>query len=216
MNEASRTLCVALAVLCPPGLAWAGEPGGLGWQVTPYWRPVAGISSVASSSGVYTGVRLGATAGLSYWKDPLAGRTRALAAYTAGSSGFSGLDLRLGSFMGPQQKYWGAEAGADLFWDHYSAGSLELIPGSAGVDFPLNLHLGPSELYGLAGVSSALLFDPDRRVDWSSTDAFGFGHEFGWQLGVGAKLGRIRGHVAYTRRTVVGGTVSGWAVSASL
>ena len=185
------------------------------WEVEPYWRPVAGISSYSSGGSTWVGARMGATGGVYYWKSPLLGRTRAQGSWVT-SSGVSGLELRLGSFMGPHQKYWGAEAGVDVFWNRFSADGVDLIPGSAGIDLPLNVHLGPQEIYGLAGITPAILFAPERRVDWSNTEAFGFGHEFGWQLGVGARLGRIGAALTYSRRIVASGVYSGWGVSLSL
>ncbi len=219
-----RASLLALALL-PLSVAAAPEaeesaqdatPAKVPWQVEPYFRPVAGLSSFVGSSGTHTGVRLGATAGVHYWKAPLLGRSRALAAWTTGSSGLSGLDLRLGSFIGPHQTYWGAEAGLDLFWDRYSVDGNDMLPSSAGIDFPLNLHLGPERIYALAGVTPALLFAPERRVDWSATEAFGFGHEFGWQLGVGARLGRFGANLVYSRRVVVSGVHNGWGISLSI
>jgi hypothetical protein len=211
-------LALALAVGVAPVRAapeGSGAEASVPWQVEPYWRPVLGFSTFASSAGVSTGARLGATGGVHYWKAPLLGRTRVLGAYTTGSS-LSGLDLRLGSFMGPQWKLAGVEAGVDVFWDRYTAAGAEVMPASAGVDLPLAVQVGPESFYGMAGVTPAILFAPERRVDWSSTDAFGFGHEFGWQLGVGARLGRVGANLLYSRRIVASGVYSGWGVSLNL
>ncbi len=209
-------LSVAAAEPTQPERSGSTDVEKVSWQLEPYFRPVFGISSFVGSEGSYTGVRLGATAGVHYWKDPLLGRTRALVAWTTGSGGLSGLDLRLGSFMGPQKKYWGADAGLDLFWDRYGVDSADLLPASAGIDIPFNLHLGPEKLYGLGGITPAVLFNPDRRVDWSRTDVFGFGHEFAWQLGFGARLGRFGVHAVYSRRVVASGVRSGVGLSVSL
>lgn len=186
------------------------------WEVEPYWRPVAGLSSFTTSSGTWVGVRMGATAGVHYWKSPLLGRTRALGTWTTGSNDVSGLELRLGSFMGPHKEYWGVEGGVDVFWDRYSASGIDLLPGSAGVDLPLNLHVGPQHIYGLAGITPALLFAAERRVDWSQTDAFGFGHEFGLQAGLGARISGLGAAVVYSHRVVATGIYSGWSLSLSL
>ncbi len=212
-----RSLALPAAALAA-GLAcpWSAQAAEPGWQVEPYWRPVAGISAYATSSGTWVGARMGATGGVHYWKSPLLGRTRVLGTWTTGSGSMSGLEFRVGSFMGPHQKYWGAEAGVDLFWDRVTVGNSELLPGSAGVDLPLNLHIGPQEIYGVAGITPALLFNPDRRVDWSQTDAFGFGHEFAWNLGAGARIGKIGAALVYSHRVVVSGVHSGWSVSLSL
>ncbi len=196
-----------------PATATAQAPA---WQVEPYWRPVAGLSSFTTSGGTWLAVRMGATAGVHYWKAPLLGRTRALATWTTGSQSASGLEARLGTFMGPHKEYWGVEAGVDLFWDRFSAAGVDLLPASAGIDLPLNLHLGPQQIYGLVGITPALLFAQERRVDWSSTDAFGFGHEFGLQAGAGAHVGRLGAALVYSRRVVVNGVYSGWSLSLSL
>jgi hypothetical protein len=192
------------------------EPALPSWQLEPYWRPVAGYSVFSSGGSTYTGGRLGATAGVRAWRAPLLARARVLGAYTTGGGGVSGLDLRLGGFLGPHWEYFGAEGGVDLFWDHYQAAGVELLPASAGLDLPVNLHLGPDSFYGLAGVTPAILFAPERRVDWSSTEAFGFGHEFAWQLGLGARLGRLGVNLLYSRRTIASGTHSGWGVSLNI
>jgi len=186
------------------------------WQVEPYWRPVAGLSSYSTPSGTYVGVRMGGTAGVHYWKAPWLGRTRVLGSWTTGSNDVSGLELRLGTFMGPHKEYWGVEGGLDLFWDRVTANNIELLPASGGIDIPVNLHLGPQQFYGLVGVTPAVLFSPERRVDWSETDAFGFGHEFAWQLGAGARLSRFGAALVYSHRVVVSGVHSGWSLSLSL
>jgi hypothetical protein len=186
-----------------------------GWEVEPYWRPVAGLNAYSSGGSTWVGARMGATGGVYYWKSPLLGRTRATGSWTTGS-GVSGLEFRLGSFMGPHQKYWGAEAGVDGFWNRFTADGVDVIPGSVGIDLPVNIHLGPQEFYGLAGITPAILFAPERRVDWSSTDAFGFGHEFAWQLGVGAHLGRFGAALTYSHRVVATGVNSGWGISLSI
>jgi hypothetical protein len=213
-RHAPASLALPLAAaLCCPSSALAAESA---WEVEPYWRPVAGVSAYSTGSGTWVGARMGALGGLHYWRSPLAGRTRAVGAWTTGSSGLSGLELRLGSFLGPSKQYWGAEAGLDLFWDRVTLNGSDLLPGSAGVDVPLNLHFGLPEIYGLAGVGTAFLFAPERRVDWSETDAFGFGHEFGWQLGAGTRLGGVGAALTYSHRVVVSGVHSGWSVSLSL
>ncbi len=218
---ALRTALPASALLTALALpsSLRAEPAGQaksGWELEPYWRPVAGLSVFSNDNGTWAGARLGATAGVHYWKAPLLGRTRVLGSWTTGSSSVSGLELRLGSFMGPHKKYWGVEGGLDLFWDRFSAGGYELLPGSAGIDFPVSLHLGPQEFYGQAGITPALLFNADRRVDWSSTEALGFGHEMAWQLGLGARISRMGLALMYSRRIVATGVYSGWSLSLSL
>ena len=217
-GRGTAAAALALVVWAVPLLAEAQDKktSGVPWDVQPYWRPVAGISAFSSGGSTWVGARLGATGGVRYWKAPWLGRTRALAAWTTGSGGVSGLELRVGSFMGPHKKYGGLEAGVDLFWNRLSAGSTDLLPASGGVDLPFNVHVGPEQFYGVAGITPAILFSPERRVDWSTTDAFGFGHEFAWQLGVGARVGRVGLAVTYSRRVVATGVYSGFGVSASL
>ncbi len=185
------------------------------WTPKPYFRPILGFSSVVTSSSVYTGAQLGATAGLTYWRAPLMGRTRVLAAYYIGTSKVSGAELRLGTFMGPHFKLAGAEAGIDVFWDRFLQDGDELLAPSVGIDFPVNVQLGPEVIYVMAGVCTAIMFNEERRVDWDDRDAFGFGHEFGWQLGLGAKLGKVRAAAVYSQRQVVAGTRRGLGVSLS-
>jgi hypothetical protein len=209
-----RLTAVALAAaLGCPSLARAAEPD---WTAEPYWRPVAGVSAYSNGSGTWAGARLGAEGGVRYWRSPLSGRSRAQGSWITGSGGLSGLELRLGSFMGPSRKYWSAQSGLDLFWDRVTLNGSELLPGSAGVDLPLDLRFGLPEIYGLAGVSTAYLFASERRVDWSAVDAFGFGHEFGWRLGAGTNLGKLGAALTYSHRVLASGVHSGWSVSLSL
>jgi hypothetical protein len=186
----------------------AEEPARVRWQTNPSLRPVVGYSRYVGPSAARGGVQLGASGGLALWKAPVLERTRALAAWTTG--GLSGLDLRLGSFLGVEKELWGLSVGPDLFWNRYSAGGADLLPSSLGIDFPLDLHLGPEKVYALGGLVPAVLFDPSRHAEGAL-----LGHEFGWRAGIGAHLGRIGLAVQYSRRAVVGGALSGWGVSLS-
>jgi hypothetical protein len=188
----------------PPG----ETPVRVPWQPTPYLRPVVGYSRFSGEGGAYGGLQLGATGGLALWKAPVLERTRVLVAWTTGS--LSGIDLRLGSFAGVEQEWWGLSFGPDLFWNRCSTAGADLLAPSLGLDFPLDLHLGPEKVYALGGLVPAVLFEPARRADEAL-----LGHEFGWRAGIGAHFGRVGLNLQYSRRTVAGGALSGWGVSLS-
>jgi hypothetical protein len=209
-------LVAALVAAEEPSARVAGESAPSPWSVDPFLRPVLGLSRYSGDDGAHLGLQLGASAGLAIWRAPFLDRTRILAAWTTG--GLDGLDLRLGSFVGMEKEHWGFSVGPDLFWNRYAAGGDDLLPLSGGVDLPLDVHFGPERLFVLAGLTPALLFEPDRRVDWADAaeeGAFGFGHELAWRLGVGARVGRAGFNLQYSRRRVVGGVLSGWGLSLS-
>lgn len=199
----------ALLALTMAAPAWAGS-----WNPTPYLRPNFSFQLYGTDASIGTAVGAGALAGVRYFNDgdlpfPAAGRTRVGATAllpTSGGSGW-GHDVRLGSFFGPSWKLASAELGLDVFHNGLTIGSY-VLDRALGLDIPLNLTLGPEQIFLLAGATPTLMFDPDRQVDWSQVDAFGFGHEFEWRIGGAFQLPAVGFGITYTQRIIAPGVVS--------
>ena len=214
---------LAAAALCSPALAASGsnkKPAKPHWDTEPYAKPEVGATAWSNGSTVVTAATLGGQAGIKYWRvgDPPPmwnGKTRARVAYVLSSANSSGLDLRLGSFMGPKWQYVGLQTGPDIFWDRWTYGSTE-IPGSVGVDWPLaaTFYLSPVNL-GL-GVTPSWLANEERRVDWSEARVPGFGHEFSYQASISLTLDSITLSLGYSLRVMASGTQQGFSVGAKL
>ena len=186
-----------------------------GWDWEPYARPIAGASVYTSGGQTRTSVTLGAEAGLRYWQTHhppprWAGRSR-LQGATGLSSDVRNLDVRLGSFIGPQWELFGVEAGPDLFFNQATWQGQGLEP-SLGVEVPVIGALRPDPFTLYAGFAPAWLTNPDRRVDWSEVAVPGFGHEFAYLAGVGLDLGAFGLSLSYSYRIVATGAQQGLGV----
>jgi hypothetical protein len=143
----------------PPG------PQIPGWRTEYYIQPGAGVRLYQNGSGdTKTLATLGGEAGLTYrqkGKDlpKLVGRTRLSGEVMATGDLDKGLDVRAGSFIGPQWKNLGLQAGPDLFYNQWTFGSQVLDP-SIGLEIPVTATLSGEKLTAFAGVSPAL---PDER-----------------------------------------------------
>jgi len=185
------------------------------WKPKPYFEPfvnAAIYSGSGASSSVDVGAALGAQAGIRYHQENgmLQGRTRLSGAYIL-TSGGTGTDVRLGSFMGVRPKLAGAEIGLDVFRNEYNGSAVALAP-TTGVDFPtVRVQLGPQQAYLLGGITATWLGEESRQVDFTQLETFGFGHEFEWQAGLSLGLSRLRLMGVYYQRTVAGGTSQGLA-----
>ena len=183
------------------------------WNKTPYWEPVLGATLYSSGGNTRTAAYGGLEAGVRYnQKGPmprLVGKTRARGVLTYGGDAMA-TDVRLGSFLGPRWKYAGLQAGPDLFRDELIGSGLG---PSFGVDFPVAATLYAKPLTFTAGFSPAWLADEDRRVDWSQTTEFGFGHEFTTRLGASLSLDGFGAGVGWSRRVTAAGTYQGFAIS---
>ncbi|MCB9763494.1 MAG: hypothetical protein H6739_27250 [Alphaproteobacteria bacterium] len=179
------------------------------WESEPYIQPGGGLRIYKSSGSTQTVATLGGqlgyqykyvNAGLPQWR----GRTRAQGEVLASGDTDAGLELRVGSFMGPHWKYIGAESGLDLLWNRWTYGDQVLAP-SLGAEVPVRAVFGTKDVSGYAGVASSFFLDESRRVDWSTVDVPGFGHEFAYQGGVsGRVLGVVVGGTAEYRITAAG------------
>ena len=164
-------------------------------------------------------VSLGGTAGLRYWQkgNPTPtwrGTFRGQAAYLVGAG--SGMEVRVGNFIGPWWKMIGVSVGPDLFWNQYTWGSVTLEP-TTGVGLPVMTTVGVKQFSVFGGVEPAWYISSERDpVDWSETDAFGFGHEFSKTAGVSLNLPLFRVGVYVTERTTSLGKQVGYGLSLKL
>ena len=180
------------------------------WAYAPYVLPILDftIYDPGGFKGAYTIVNLGLEGGVHYRQKgndiPIwAGRTRVSGYYGFGGEGVQSWELRAGSFIGPVFQRLSLETGLDVFGNQLTVDGDGLVP-SAGIDVPLlaRIDLTIPSVWG--GIGTAYMFDKERRVDWSETDQFGFGHEFQYVVGAGLKAG-VRISVEYTHRIVVTG-----------
>lgn len=203
----------------------ANKKGGR-WGQDFYARPSLGGSSYTSNDGTTsTAVALGGEAGVRYWqlknKSPIyAGRTRALAHYIVSSGNATGMEVKVGSFMGPQWlgkggTYFGLSSGLDVFWNRYSYGDITLDP-TVGVGVPFKAVTGMKIVGVYAGFEPAWIDNADRRVDWSQQELFGFGHQFSTFMGGQVNLGPSSIGVGYTRTITAYGVQEGYGISMNL
>lgn len=213
---------LALPALTAVSLLAAAPAHAGSWDPKPYIKPNLGFTLYGDGTTNASAVGLGAQAGFTYFNSedlgvPMAGRTRVSGTYqlvTSGGPG-GGHDIRLGTFMGPQFKLASAELGLDVFHNGITLGNYQL-DNAVGLDIPLNVTLGPQQIYALAGITPTLVFDPDRHVNWKAVDAFGFGHEFEWRVGAALNAGPIGLGLTYTRRVIAPNVVTqGFALGVS-
>jgi hypothetical protein len=188
-------------------LATAAEAAG--WSPRPYVKPHLDLMLYDDGSGVEPIVQLGAEGGLRYAQEgeqipTWAGRTRVAGYYGLGVPGVHAWDYRVGSFMGPVFKVFRLESGLDLFRNELTVDGEGLVK-STGIDVPLLATLDFKVPSVWAGIGTAYLFDPERRVDWKEVDQFGFGHEFQYLFGAGLRFG-ITLSAQFTHRVVATGT----------
>jgi hypothetical protein len=119
-----------------------------------------------------------------------------------------GMDLRLGSFLGPSWRFLLLQAGPDVFWNRWEFGGHVLDP-TVGVGLPITATVPVGPLTLLAGMEPSWLANEARRVDWSTVDEFGFGHEFSSLLGIGLRVDSFGIFAGYTRRVVRDGVQQG-------
>lgn len=180
------------------------------WRFKPFWDPVGSAALYGGAGNQVLAFNIGLQGGVNYWdtQSILAGRTRAQAVGTF-AGGLAGSDLRIGSFMGPQEKLWSVMSGVDVFRNGFTSSRVQL-PMSWGVEVPVVATFGPQEVAFLAGVSTAWLAEPSRRVNWDASPNFGFGHEFGWRAGVSINMGALNVSGFYSKRSTSRGPVQGF------
>ena len=132
----------------------------------------------------------------------------------------TGMEIKLGSFLGPQWSgsggsYVRLQAGPDVFWNRYSFGDVTLDP-TVGMAIPVMAFTGVKIIGVYAGFEPAWIDNEDRRVDWDDQDAFGFGHQFSTFMGGQVNLGGMSVGLNYTRTITAYGVQRGVGVSMNL
>ena len=191
-----------------------------GWKKKFYARPALSGSSFTSLDGSTTSAMgIGGEGGLRYWEvrkpfPRLRGRTRGTLQYVV-STNSTGIEAKVGSFMGPWWKYLGLESGLDVSWDQYEWDGVLLEP-TMGYGIPFIATTGVDFISIYAGFQPTFLSTPERRVNWSETDEFGFGHQFSTFTGVHITIDDMSVGVGYTRTITAFGVQQGYSLSLNL
>jgi hypothetical protein len=197
--------CLFLAGLFLSTSAQAGE----GWKNRPYLNlgGGSGFAQIQSEDSQEWALLLGSEGGFRYSQreGSLAGRTR-VAGKGIGVLGGWGSETRIGTFLGVRRMLFGVELGVDVFRNDYVGKEIAFVD-SLGVDVPFSLKVGPKLIQGVATVAPAFAMDPERKVDWSTTSALGFGDEFEWSLGVEVGLPIVGISLTYKERTLAGAQI---------
>ena len=176
------------------------------WKRGFYARPIVSGSVYTSASGeTSNAVGLGGEGGIRYWqvKKPfprLRGRTRATVQYI-GAIDSNGMEVKVGSFMGPAWEYVAIESGLDLSWDRYEWNGVPM-EATVGYGVPVIVTTGVSIVTIYGGFQPTFLSNPDRRVDWASKAAsneFGFGHQFTTFAGIAFAIDDMSVGLGYSR-----------------
>jgi len=187
------------------------------WKNRFYARPLISASTFSDNAGNNTtAVGLGLEGGIRYWQvnkpNPrLRGRTRATAQYIVASES-NGMEVKLGSFMGPAWKYFGLESGLDISWDKYEWNG-QTMEATMGYGIPLIATTGVSIVTVYGGFQPTFLSNPERRVNWSETDEFGFGHQFSTFAGIALAIDDMNLGLGYTRTVTALGLQQGYGIT---
>lgn len=182
------------------------------WKYQPYVMPGGGVTINGSDASVAAGV----DAGVRYWRKNWEGDLHAGGSYTTGD-GLNGYEVHAGNDFGRREKYWGLSAGLELLYSGYTYDDLSVAMAPAGgIGIPVEVTLGPKKYYAYGGMMPAWYTDRQRQVNWNQVDAIGFGDEFEWFAGAGAKLSWINGEVGITQTVTVAGVVTTPTISVSI
>ncbi|MCB9742164.1 MAG: hypothetical protein H6741_18360 [Alphaproteobacteria bacterium] len=190
------------------------------WKTEPYFAPRGGVRVYSSNGSTNTVATLGGVVGYQYryvnaGKPQWRGYTRASADLLASGDSSQGMELRGGSFMGPHWKLVGVESGVDVFWNRWTYGNQTLAP-SLGAELPIRAMVHQKGFSGYAGVASAWLQDESRRVDWSTVDVPGFGHEFAYFVGASGTVMGVQLGLQGEYRITAAGPISTAMASATV
>ena len=190
------------------------------WKKKFYARPALSGSTFTTADGsTTTALGVGGEGGLRYWEvrkpfPRLRGRTRGTLLYIV-STNATGIEAKMGSFMGPWWKYLGLESGLDVSWDRYEWNGIQLEP-TMGYGIPFIATTGVKFISIYGGFQPTFLSTPERRVDWSETDEFGFGHQFSTFTGVHLTLDDMSVGLGYSRTITAFGVQQGYNLSLNL
>ena len=115
----------------------------------------------------------------------------------------------------PWWKFLGLESGLDVSWDRYEWNGVQLEP-TLGYGIPFIATTGVQFISIYGGFQPTFLSTPERRVDWSETDEFGFGHQFSTFTGVHLTLDDMSVGLGYSRTITAFGVQQGYNVSLNL
>lgn len=165
------------------------------WKVKPYVQPGGGVLLNGSTlSGV-----AGLDAGFKYSRKKWAGDLYLGGSATIGD-GTSGYEAHLGDDTGARLKYWGVTLGLQGAYSGYTfTSSGDTVKGAPSLSVPVKLVLGPKKYHLGVGVAPAFTFDDDRSVDWSRTDAIGFGDEFSWYVAGTINVKQVNIKIKFTQ-----------------
>ena len=187
------------------------------WKHRFYARPLVSASTFSDNEGnTSTAIGFGGEGGIRYWQvntplPRLRGRTRATAQYIAGSNS-TGMEVKVGSFMGPAWEYFGLESGLDISWDKYEWDE-QSMDSTMGYGIPLIATTGVSIITIYGGFQPTFLSNAERRVDWSETDEFGFGHQFSIFAGFAVAIDNMNVGLGYTRTVTSFGVQHGYGIT---
>lgn len=175
------------------------------WKYQGYVQPGAGVKidtggdSAEGDSSV--GGAFGADVGVKLWRKKWRGNL-GIGGDFSKSSDYSGYEIRGGGTFGNRQKYWGADLGLELFYNAYTfadtpgaVAAANDIEGAPGVSLPIQVVVGPKDLYGLVGIKPSFAIGADRG---------GAAENMTYVVGVGANVGGLNGQVYYVRQTING------------
>jgi hypothetical protein len=189
------------------------KKGKTQWKNRFYARPLVAGSSFTNANGETTlAAGIGGEGGVRYWEAQralprLRGRTRATVQYLV-STNAEGMEVKLGSFMGPAWEYFALESGLDVSWDRYEWDGVPMA-ASVGYGVPFIATAGVSIITIYAGFQPTFMSNETRRVDWAQTDEFGFGHQFSTFSGVSLAIDDMNIGLGYTRTVSAAGGIPG-------
>lgn len=125
-----------------------------------------------------------------------------------------GLDGRLGTFWGLDEKYFRVYGGPDVFGNLYDGPDYDLRPG-AGVAFELGAAIKPHEKFWInASAAPAWMFSANRRPDDLPPPYDGLVHELTYTVGAQYRGAQTIG-AGFTWRRNAGGLQQGFYLGGS-
>lgn len=180
------------------GMAWTRDDLRVDPAVSAVLFPTAG--------GGYAGLlALGAEAAVPFREDTeealhWAGTARGVGQVLVGPNLYNGYAARVGAFVGPQLGPARIRLGPDVFTSRYVLSGVDASP-LTGVGLPLTASVAGKRLGVRGGVTPAwYLAGGWEGVDWSTTDAFGLGDEFTYELGAFVSTRVLSLGLGYTHR----------------
>ncbi len=166
------------------------------WKVKPYVSPGGGVQINGSDlSGV-----VGVDAGFKYWHKKWAGDLYAGGSGTSDvGGGTTGYDVHLGDETGARLKYWGATLGLVGAYNGYVFADGTSIAPALTASVPVKVIVGPKKYHIAVGIAPSLTSDKSRHVDWSKTNAIGFGDEFAWTVAAAVKFKALSAKFTFTQ-----------------